>query len=128
MESGFSEIRELLEEEIKAEIDNLNSLDSGSEEKKKAIDGIVALYKADLEEFKIGMDSATVFDKRISEVTQAEKDFKLRLAIEIAKIAVTVGTFVFYGIWMRKGLKFEETGSINSPIVKGLFSRNYPTK
>ena len=35
---------------------------------------------------------------------------------------------VFYGIWMNKGFKFEETGSFTSTTFKNLLNRFRPTK
>lgn len=35
---------------------------------------------------------------------------------------------VFYGIWMKRGLKFEETGTFTSNTFRGLINRFRPTK
>lgn len=35
---------------------------------------------------------------------------------------------MFYGIWMKKGFKFEETGTYTSTTFRGLFNRFRPTK
>ena len=35
---------------------------------------------------------------------------------------------VFYGIWMNRGFKFEETGAYTSTTFRGLFNRFKPTK
>lgn len=35
---------------------------------------------------------------------------------------------MFYGIWMWKGFKFEETGTYTSTTFRGLFNRFRPTK
>lgn len=47
------ENRSLLEEEIKAEIKRLGSLESGSQEHTTAVDSLTKLYKLKLEEEKI---------------------------------------------------------------------------
>lgn len=39
-----------------------------------------------------------------------------------------VAPIVFYGIWMKKGLKFEEEGVYTSTTFKGLMSKFKPTK
>ena len=35
---------------------------------------------------------------------------------------------VFYGIWMKRGFKFEENGVYTSTTFRGLFNRFKPTK
>lgn len=51
---------------------------------------------------------------------------------EVAKIGVDIMgialPLVFYGIWMCKGFKFEETGTYTSTTFKNLFSRFRATK
>jgi len=48
------------------------------------------------------------------------------------RTGVAVGELVlplmFYGIWMNKGFKFEETGSFTSTTFKNLLNRFKPTK
>ena len=51
---------------------------------------------------------------------------------DVAKIGVDVMgialPLVFYGIWMCKGFKFEETGTYTSTTFKNLFGRFRATK
>ena len=47
-----------------------------------------------------------------------------RYGLEAAGIVLPL---VFYGIWMHKGFKFEETGSFTSTTFRGLFNRFRPT-
>lgn len=35
---------------------------------------------------------------------------------------------IFYGVWMKQGFKFEETGAYTSTTFRGLFNRFKPTK
>lgn len=35
---------------------------------------------------------------------------------------------MFYGVWMRRGFKFEQDGTFTSQTFRGLFSRFRPTK
>jgi hypothetical protein len=187
------EIRELLNEEIKAGIQDLSNLQAGSEEKSKAIDGLATLYKLRIEEGKIDLDYNEKFYRRIMEEEKAkredelkekqlnsDKEFKVReldlkdkqlysdkdlksreldlkerqnyndetfhtvdgqmkidqmkmdtwiqylkLGVEVAGVIVPV---IFYASWMKKGFKFEETGTYTSTTFKGLFNRFKPTK
>lgn len=99
------DIRNLLEEEIKSGIKNLAFLPSGSEEKSTAIDDLTKLYKLRIEE-------------------ESRKDRFLRVGVEAAGIILPL---IFYGIWLRRGFKFEETGTFTSTTFRNLFNRFRPT-
>ena len=126
------EIKDLLAEEIKTEIRNLSTLEPGSKEKSTAIDNLVKLYKLRIEETKNEWDfnekyNAHESDKQFKKAQLEEqvKDRYFRLGVEAAGIILPL---IFYGIWMRKGFKFEETGTFTSTTFRGLFNRFRPTK
>ena len=126
------EIRDLLEEEIKSGIRDLSSLPSGSEEKSSAIEDLVKLYKLRIEETKNEWDFNEKYDAHESDkqfkkaqLEEQVKDRYFRLGVEAAGIILPL---IFYGIWMRKGFKFEETGTFTSTTFRGLFNRFRPTK
>lgn len=50
------EIKGLLEEEIKSEIENLSSLETGSQQHSAAVESLAKLYKLKIEEDKSSMD------------------------------------------------------------------------
>lgn len=52
-------------------------------------------------------------------------DLCVKTGVEVGKLVLPL---VFYGIWMNKGFKFEETGSFTSTTFKNLLSRFRPTK
>lgn len=150
-------IKELLNEEIAAEILAISSLDSGSEEKSKAIEDLAKLYRLRIEETKSELDAedkrsrrtleseASVRENEIkksqldeqikadvqdeqykrSQLDEQVKDRYFRLGIAAAELLIPL---MFYGIWMRKGFKFEETGTYTSTTFRGLFNRFRPTK
>lgn len=150
-------IKELLNEEIAAEIQAISSLDSGSEEKSKAIEDLAKLYRLRIEETKSELDAedkrsrrtleseASVRENKIkksqldeqikadvqdeqykrSQLDEQVKDRYFRLGIAAAELLIPL---MFYGIWMRKGFKFEETGTYTSTTFRGLFNRFRPTK
>lgn len=150
-------IKELLNGEIAAEIQMISSLDSGSEEKSKAIEDLTKLYRLRIEEIKSGLEAedkrgrraleseASVreheikkaqLDEQIKADVQDEqykscqlseqmKDRYFKLGIAAAELLIPL---MFYGIWMRKGFKFEETGTYTSTTFRGLFNRFRPTK
>lgn len=150
-------IKELLNEEIAAEIQAISSLDSGSEEKSKAIEDLAKLYRLRIEETKSELDAedkrsrrtleseanvrendikksqldeqikADVQDEQYkrSQLDEQVKDRYFKLGIAAAELLIPL---MFYGIWMRKGFKFEETGTYTSTTFRGLFNRFRPTK
>ncbi len=126
------EIRKLLEEEIKAEIRDLSTLEPGSKEKSTAIEDLAKLYRLRIEETKNEWDFNEKYESRDSDMqfkkNQLEeqvKDRYFRLGVEAAGIILPL---IFYGIWMRKGFKFEETGTFTSTTFRSLFNRFRPTK
>lgn len=150
-------IKDLLNEEIAAEIQAISSLDSGSEEKSKAIEDLTKLYRLRIEETKSELDAedkrsrrtleseanvreneikksqldeqikADVQDEQYkrSQLDEQVKDRYFKLGIAAAELLIPL---MFYGIWMRKGFKFEETGTYTSTTFRGLFNRFRPTK
>ena len=150
-------IKELLNKEIAAEIQAISSLDSGSEEKSKAIEDLAKLYRLRIEETKSELDAedkrsrrtleseASVRENEIkksqldeqikadvqdehykrSQLDEQVKDRYFKLGIAAAELLIPL---MFYGIWMRKGFKFEETGTYTSTTFRGLFNRFRPTK
>lgn len=150
-------IKELLNEEIAAEIQAISSLNSGSEEKSKAIEDLAKLYRLRIEETKSELDAEdkrsrrtleseanvreneikkSQLDKQIkadvqdeqykrSQLDEQVKDRYFKLGIAAAELLIPL---MFYGIWMRKGFKFEETGTYTSTTFRGLFNRFRPTK
>ena len=60
-----------------------------------------------------------------SQLDEQVKDRYFRLGIAAAELLIPL---MFYGIWMRKGFKFEETGTYTSTTFRGLFNRFRPTK
>ena len=194
------EIRDLLGEEIKTQIQNLSDLEPGSKEKSEAVEALAKLYKLkieedknelefedrrerrdmekskneqefedrqerrDMEKSKNEMEFEDRRERRDIEKTKNEMDFRCRhsdgqlkreqfneevtnhareerfnrdqlaeqvkdryfkLGIAAAEIVLPL---VFYATWMRKGFKFEETGTFTSTTFRGLFNRFRPTK
>ena len=126
------EIRKLLEEEIKTEIRDLSTLEPGSKEKSTAIEDLAKLYKLRIEETKNEWDFSEKYDTREGDkqlkkdqLEEQVKDRYFRFGVEAAGIILPL---IFYGIWMRKGFKFEETGTFTSTTFRGLFNRFRPTK
>ena len=126
------EIRRLLGEEIKTEIQKLSSLESGSKEKSTAIEDLATLYRLRIEETKNELDFDEKYDSRVSDqllkkeqLDEQVKDRYFRLGVEAASILLPM---MFYAVWMRRGFRFEETGTYTSTTFRGLFNRFKPTR
>ena len=100
------EIRKLLEEQIKTDILKLSTLEAGSKDKMTAIDDLTKLYRLRIEE-------------------ESRKDRYFRLGVEAAGIILPL---IFYGIWLKRGFKFEETGTFTSTTFRSLFNKFRPTR
>ena len=128
----MEEIRNLLDEEIRAEIEALSSLQFGSKEHLTATENLATLYKLRVEEAKIAMD----FDEKAANREREEQFKKEQLAEQVKdryfKLGIAAAELVlplmFYAVWMRRGFKFEESGTYTSTTFRGLFNRFRPTK
>ena len=126
------EIRKLLEEEIKTEIRDLSTLEPGSKEKSTAIEDLAKLYRLRIEETRNEWDFDEKYESRNSDIQfkkdqleEQVKDRYFRFGVEVASIILPL---IFYAAWMKRGFKFEETGTYTSTTFRGLFNRFKPTK
>lgn len=119
------ENRSLLEEEIKAEIKRLGSLESGSQEHTTAVDSLTKLYKLKLEEDKNAYEREIDQESKTAQMAESVKDRYFRFGMAAAELVLPL---MFYGVWMRRGFKFEQDGTFTSQTFRGLFSRFRPTK
>ena len=118
------EIRDLLEEEIKTEIRNLSTLEAGSKEKSKAIEDLAKLYRLRIEETRNDWEFSDIQFKK-DQLREQVKDRYFRLGVEAVSIILPL---MFYATWMKRGFRFEETGTFTSTTFRGLFNRFKPTK
>ena len=153
----MAEIKSLLDEVIEAEIAYVGSLSPEDEKKSKAIQHLADLHKLRIDEIKAKTDAdekrlrrAMDSKQHRAELTlkerQADGDEAARANEEqfkqhqlndqvldrYVKIGVSTAELVlplvFYGVWMKRGLKFEETGTFTSQTFKNLFNRFKPTR
>ena len=128
----MAEIKKLLDDAIETEINNLNSA-SNKDEKSEVIKNLAALHKLRIEEIKTeteieekserrAMDKATLKAFQLDENTL---DRYAKIGIAAAELVLPL---MFYGIWMSRGLRFEETGTFTSQTFKNLFNRFKPTR
>ena len=153
----MAEIKSLLDEVIEAEIAYVGSLSPEDEKKSKAIQHLADLHKLRIDEIKAKTDAdekrlrrAMDSKQHRAELTlkerQADGDEAARANEEQFKqhqlndqvldryVKIGVATaelvlpLVFYGVCMKRGLKFEETGTFTSQTFKNLFNRFKPTR
>lgn len=152
-----NEIVGLLSSEVEREIEHLQSLQPGDKEHTEVVDTLVKLHKLKIEEQKTIFEStdkkeSLEFERKIKgdELTLKKqqfeldketqtKDFQLKDNLEkdskvdrYVKVGVEVAGIVLplvaYGMWYNRGLKFEETGTFTSSMIKNLLGKFKPTK
>ena len=121
----MEEIRNLLDEEIKAEIEALSSLTFGSKEHLTATENLATLYKLRVDETKTALDFEEKSENRKNDLAEQVKDRYFKLGIAAAELVLPL---MFYAVWMHRGFKFEESGTYTSTTFRGLFNRFRPTK
>lgn len=119
-------IQKMMEDVIKEEIENLSSLDAGTKEKSAAVEDLKKLYELKIEEAKVEQakcEKREELDTRWAQIDAQAKDRWINIGVQIG---LTIASLVAYDVWYRRGLKFEETGSITAPMTRNLLSRMLP--
>ena len=62
---------------------------------------------------------------KAEQLKEQVKDRYFKVGIAAAEIIIPI---VFYGVWLKRGFKFEETGIFTSTTFRSLFNRFKPTK
>lgn len=122
---------DLLDEAVRSELEDF--LDCPNiEEKYKRVSLIDTLYSMLEKELKRSDDFEKSelernLDFREKNLDRKEKklDRYCRVGMSVVEIGVPL---IFYGIWMNKGFKFEETGVYTSNTFRNLFSKFRATK
>lgn len=129
----------MVDNELRAQIEKLSFLEPGSKEQTEAIENIVKLYRVRIEDSKAAIEYNKGIDDNEFRQEQMEKEERsrkeqlaeqridrfVRIGIAAAELMVPI---IFYSAWMKKGFKFEETGSFTSMTFKNLINRFKPTK
>lgn len=118
--------RKLLNEAIEHEILELPKLTNGSKEKTEAVKGLSELYKLRIEEVKIEQAKAEKAEESAFKQKQFESQGFDRWLNFGLQIGLSLASLIAYDIWHRRGLKFQETGSITAPETRNLISRMLP--
>ena len=140
------EIKKMKYEEQKKLLEKISSMDPTSEEydtvldKIKSIDSMLAkenelmvkreqnkaeldFKREQLEEQKESNKAELVCKK--NQLDELKKELIVKYGVEIG---LSVLTLIFYGGWMNKGFRFEETGALCSFTFKNLISNFKPKR
>ena len=120
-------IQRLLREEIESEFKELSTITPGGENYKVAVDGITKLMDRAIEMEKNEIDRQDRIDARDSEnelkTKQMEDEKKDRF---VKNLLAGVGTIsgLVVTIWgAKKAWKFEETGTVASPVGRSFINK-----
>ena len=120
-------IQRLLREEIESEFKELSTITPGGENYKVAVDGITKLMDRAIEMEKNEIDRQDRIDARDSEnelkTKQMEDEEKDRFVKNLLAGVGTIGGLVVT-IWgAKKAWKFEETGTVASPVGRSFINK-----
>lgn len=120
-------IQRLLREEIESEFKELSTITPGGENYKVAVDGITKLMDRAIEMEKNEIDRQDRIDARDSEnelkTKQMEDEKKDRFIKNLLAGVGTIGGLVVT-IWgAKKAWKFEETGTVASPVGRSFINK-----
>lgn len=125
-------MKRLLCDEFKSEIEELGKMELGTDEYKVAVDGVTKLADRLIEIDKIDishdekMESLRV-DREIKEAQMKDerKDRTIKNVIAVGTTAATIGVTVWGAL---KTWKFEEEGTITSMFGRGFIQKLLPKK
>lgn len=119
-------IQKLLDEAIEVKIKNIANTEVGSEERTSAIDELAQLHKMRIEEAKIEVAKSDNCEERENRKEQQKSQRVERILTVVMQSCIAVGGWICYDIWNKRALRFEEHGSIGSPINRNLLSKITP--
>lgn len=138
------ETKELLEDVIAGKLQILKEeLSMEDKDKTENVSDVINLCKAMIEDDKVKLDNEEKIKKRetdertLKEARESDEKFKeqqeknqkwdrrIKYGLDAASIGLPL---LFYGIWMKQGFRFEETGTYTSQTFRNLFGRFSPKR
>lgn len=127
-------IQTKLDEVIMQSLNDIEKLPNGKE-REDAIGALQKLANMRIEEKKVDQAQTEIENREI----ESDRDWTTKRAslrnqkidrwVEVGlQVALTAGSLLAYNVWLNRGLRFEETGSITSPMTRNLLSRLLPRK
>ena len=105
-------LEELVEEELRDQLNDISKLDTGTPEKSEAIKGFTVLYEKRQNEIKQKAE--------IDDMTAKKRDRKIDRIVSCIGTGLSV---LAYGTMFLVGLNFEKTGTITSQFVRNLVGK-----
>ena len=135
-------IEGLLDDVIKSELEKMKDSIMSPEEKRTMVEYLVKLNCIQTERKEVKRKETELELKHLEledkiEVQTDDKAYKeVLVKREMLQMFVkggievfgVVAPIMFYSVWMKRGLRFEETGTYTSQTFKGLFGKFKPTK
>ena len=129
-----NQVIERLKSKVLEDINNLDSLEHGSEEYERSVTGICNMCKCLTEADKNEIVYGSELDKAEQETKFKEKELELKAKelkqdriFRIVQTCAAGGQFLILLLaknkWFREGLKFEETGTYSAQTFKNLLSK-----
>ena len=126
------ELEDLLEEEVKSQLEGLKDIEMGTDEYKATVDGIVKLADRAIKIKELDYDASDKIDARETEVAIKKQQMKeekndriIRNGIAIAGIVIPTAVTIWGTI---KSIKFEQEGTITTIMGRGFIQKLLPHK
>ena len=126
------ELEDLLEEEVKSQLEGLKDIEMGTDEYKATVDGIVKLADCAIKIKELDYDASDKIDARETEVAIKKQQMKeekndriIRNGIAIAGIVIPTAVTIWGTI---KSIKFEQEGTITTIMGRGFIQKLLPHK
>lgn len=116
----------MIDDVIREEIGNLSSLEAGSKEKSAAVEDLKKLCELQIEAKKVddaAYEKVEELDLKQKQLDQNKLDRWINIGLQIG---LTAASLIAYDIWYRRGLHFEETGTVRVPMTRNLLSKMLP--
>lgn len=121
-------VETLLHEELQTRLEELKTMDVGSDEYKAAVDNITKLMDRGIKIDELNLEDLRrecEMNAKMSQIREDHKDRFWKHILEGLGIAVPVGLTVWGTL---KSLKFEETGTVTTIVGRGFLNKLLPRK
>lgn len=125
-------VKELLEKEVKSQIEALEDIEYGSETFKVGIDGTVKLLDKLTDMDRLDLEYQDKYENRVNEqdlklkqIEEERKDHIVKNGLTVLGLIVTTGVTI-WGVY--KTLEFEETGTITTSAGRAFINKLFSKK
>lgn len=128
-------IEEQLNEVLSKELERVSALDASDKSRTSAISDVEKLYRLMLDEREINYkERCANHDIEASDVGQHDQeimfkeDQKHKFIDHVIRVLEFTLPLVCYGIWTKRGFRFEENGVYTSKTFQNIIGKMKPTK